>query len=411
MPTDICETETGCDPVKRWAYALLFPMIPAVAVSISLFVALSCIFIGLVLISAARSKSKPILKDFFFWLLLLYFSMNVLSLTQTHFWCESSRGVLKIFRQVILCAGIAYTLDTPEKIKKLYPWFFLTAGVLVLDSIFQGGTGRDLFNDRKMTAYFGVHGRLTGPFKHANDFSAYLGVLGILFLGVMLDGLRFLSKKIYFFYAIGFAMVLGALLGTYSRTGWFAFLIVAFLMAALRKNKVFLGALLALVVWGILFSPPLVQLRIRSIWDPHGGTVSERSQLWAEAIQMVKARPLLGLGANTYAKNEPAYKSAPSDYQYAHNGYLQIAAEIGLLGLASFLAVMIYFLVVSFKVFLGRRSLEPALQCAGISLSFAVLGFLIHSAFDTDLQSILLVNLLWMIVGFSWAVRKLAAKP
>lgn len=411
MPTEVRAAGVDCDQAKRLATWLLFPMVPAVAVSISLFVLLSSVFIGLVFISAARSKDSSTTKDFFFWLLLLYFLMNLLSLTQTQFWPESLRGVLKVFRQVALCAGIAYTLDSPGKIRKLYPWFFITAAVLVLDASFQGYSGRDLFNGRKMTAYFGEHGRLTGPFKHANDFSAYLGVVAILFLEVMLDGLRFLSKKVYFFYAVGFAMVLGALLGTYSRTGWFAFLVAAFLMAALRKNKVVLGALLVLVVWGIFFSPPLVQLRIRSIWDPHGGTVSERGRLWGEAIQMVKARPFLGLGVNTYSKNEPAYKFAPSDFQYAHNGYLQIAAEIGLLGLAAFLAVMIYFLAASFKVFLGRSNLEPDLTSAGASLTFAALAFLIHSAFDTDLQSLLLVNLLWMTVGFAWAVRKLSSRP
>ncbi len=393
---------------RQLAYFLLFPMIPAAAISITLFAVLSSFFIGLFFLSLWRSKETARLGDAFLGLLLLYLLMNLLSLSQTNFWPESLRGVLKVARQVALCAGIIYTLDSPEKVKKLYPWFFVTAAVLAMDAFFQGSTGRDFFNGRQMTAYFGESGRLTGPFKHANDFSAYLSLVGILFLGMNLDGLHFLSKKKYFLYLGGFAMTLAALLGSYSRSGWFAFLITAFLMGLIKKSKVVTGAFLVILIWAAFFSPPLIKQRVCSVWDPHGGAFSERSQLWGEAIRMIKKSPLLGLGVNTYSKNEPSYKTDTSDFQYAHNGYLQIAAETGLLGLSSFLAAMIYFLFVSFKVFLGRGSLDPYLRSAGASLAFGIVAFLIHSFFDTDLQSILLVNLLWIAVGFAWAIRKLA---
>ncbi len=389
---------------KETAYYFLFPSILAVAVSISLFAAVSSVFMALVLYSMIRSKQTSLLKDLFFKLLFLYFFMNLLSLTQTHYWAESLRGLFKVFRHIFLCVGVAYTLDTPKKIRKLYPYFFVAAATTALDGFYQGITGRDFFNARKMTAYFEQNGRLTGPFKHANDFSAYLSFVGILYLGIALDGWHFFIKKKYFIYMAGFALVLTALLGTYSRTGWFAFLIAAVGMAAARKSKIILAAVLGLVVWGIFFSPPLVQLRLSSIWDPHGGTVSERKLLWEEAVGMIKHSPILGLGLNTYSRNERFYKSKDSkaDNQYAHNGYLQMAAEIGVLGVLSFLGALFYFLGHSFWIFSKARDLY--FKSAGIALVFATGTFLMHSAFDTGLQSLLLVNLMWLSLGVAWAI-------
>ena len=123
---------------------------------------------------------------------------------------------------------------------------------------------------------------------------------------------------------------------------------------------------------------------------------------------MIKDSPVLGLGVNTYSRNEFARKwpGANADHQYADNGYLQMAAEIGLLGLFSFLSVMLYLLFVCFKTFLTDKKNPSDLVAIGLSLTFGAVVFLIHGAFDTGLQSLLLVNLLWMAAGFAYAVRR-----
>ena len=402
--------DTDGRAAKELAYLLLFPSFLFVTVSITLFAAVSSAVMILALVSMLRSREASIFKEIFFKLLFLYFFINLLSLTQTHYWSESIRGLFKVFRHVLLCVAVGYVLDTPEKIKKLYPFFFIAAAGAALDAFFQGLTGRDLFNVRPMTAYVAQSGRLTGPFRHANDFSAYLSLVGVLYLGVALDGLHFLSKKKYFLYLVGFAAVLVSLLGTYSRTGWFAFLIAAVLLAVVRRKKIVLAAVAGLVVWGIFFSPPLVKLRLSSIWDPHGGTVSERKLLWGEAIAMVKHSPFLGLGINTYSRNEHFYKAPEPaiDSQYAHNGYLQMAAEIGCLGVLSFLAALFYFLFGSLRAFWNARELY--FKSSGLALVFGILAFLIHGFFDTGLQSLLLVNLMWMSLGVAWSIRRALAR-
>ena len=134
----------------------------------------------------------------------------------------------------------------------------------------------------------------------------------------------------------------------------------------------------------------------------------ERVELWKESLRMICARPWLGSGVNTYARVEPLYKnkSSHTDFQYAHNGYLQIAAETGLAGLASFLAAVTYFLWVSLRAFLDCKL--PFLRISGLALVFGVFSFLIHSATDTNLHSTPLVNTLWVVMGLTWSAAEIA---
>lgn len=393
---------------KNLAYGLLPPMILAVSISISFFTALSALFTFFSVISIIRSREWSFFKEIFFKLILIYLVMNILSLTQTEFWPESLRGFFKVLRHVLLFVGLVHTLDSHERIVRLAPFFFIGAALVSLDAFFQSGTGRDLFNQRRMTAYSGETGRLTGPFKHANDFSAYLSAVGTLFLGIILDGVRFIPRKKYVFYMAGFAMVVLCLLWTYSRSGWLAFTIVAVVMGIVKKNKVLLVAIGAVLIWGIFFSPPLVKMRIDSTWDTHGGTVKERRVLWGEAARMIQASPALGLGVNTYSRNERFYRSpeARTDYQYAHNGYLQMAAEIGLLGLASFLAMICFFIFKCSQVFISGGRDTSYLRSLGTAFLFAVIALLIHGVFDTNLHSLLLINLLWICLGCAWVIRR-----
>ena len=159
---------------------------------------------------------------------------------------------------------------------------------------------------------------------------------------------------------------------------------------------------------GFLFSPAELRHRMVSLGNAKDGTVLERKELWGESLRMIQKSPVLGLGLNTYARNEPLYKPKDihTDFQYAHNGYLQMAAETGLFGLLSFLAVVVYFLIAALAAFFKNPA--TFLGNGGSGFVFGVLAFLTHSATDTDLHSLLLVNLLWLAMGVAWAAKCLA---
>src|SRR6185436_6076540 len=122
-----------------------------------------------------------------------------------------------------------------------------------------------------------------------------------------------------------------------------------------------------------------VKLRMQSMLEKNGGSVNERVESARESFRMIRQSPWLGLGVNTYAKNEPLNKGAgiKIDNQYAHNGYLQMASEIGFVGLVAFLSIFAYFFYALFKTM--RQIPDRQLQFSLSALFFGIFSFLLHS--------------------------------
>lgn len=261
-----------------------------------------------------------------------------------------------------------------------------------------------------MTPFLTGIGRLTGPFHHANDFSAYLIPLFFMFLGLLTALGSFFSARRKSFYWAGFFITAACLLGSYSRGAWVAVILTWGLAVFLKRSRLLAAMLLVVVVAGTLFMPLPVKIRLASFFEKNRGSLVERQVLWGESIRMVQERPWTGLGVNTYARNEQRYKlqDSKTDFQYAHNGYLQMAAEIGLPGLGSFLALLVVFFWGAWPVLI--RSQNDFLRSGGTGIVLGVLAFLIHSATDTNLHSLLLINWFWIVLGMTWAVRNQALR-
>jgi O-antigen ligase len=394
--------------LKTTAYFSLFAALLSAPVSISLFEISAGILIGSTILSILVNRDGGRLNGPLLWTSLLYLLFNLLSLTQTDYLVTSLRGALKIVENIALCFCAFYVLDTREKWRRAAEWILWVAIFVSIDAILQGFLGRDVLRGNAMTPYYGQTKRLTGPFKHANDFAAYLSFAAVYSAALFRDSyLIFKGRKA--FVAAGAAVLsLGCLVGTYSRGAWIAAAIALMLYLMTRRSKVLSLLAISLIVFGLFFAPAKLKDRAFSIFDAKNNTFLERKDLWGESVRMIKQSPFLGHGANTYARIEPQFKEAGSktDFQYAHNGYLQMAADIGLLGLASFLVVMLSALGLS--LFSLRNETDPCLKWAGRAAAFGIFSFLIHSATDTNLQSILLVNSLWIWVGILWAAGRIS---
>lgn len=57
-----------------------------------------------------------------------------------------------------------------------------------------------------------------------------------------------------------------------------------------------------------------------------------RAELWTAAAELAKEEPVRGIGPGEFAERTPV--SADADLRWAHHGFLQVAAELGLVGFA-----------------------------------------------------------------------------
>ncbi len=133
-------------------------------------------------------------------------------------------------------------------------------------------------------------------------------------------------------------------------------------------------------------------------------SVDIRLKLWKEAITIIEDFPITGTGPNTYSIVAPSYKSQASTGFYPHNSYLHMAAEIGLLGLGTFLLTLLtLFFVTLKKIIRTKDKFKRALLAGFLSGLF---GFLGHSVVDTNLFAIQLSMLMWLVMGIIVAIER-----
>ncbi len=409
LPSDIVTGRKGwvntAKNLALWALAAAFV---TASFSNSFFEIFSGIFLVLCLALIAAERRLDFFKSPFGVAAGIYLLWVLLTLTQSEYFAESLKGFFRVLRYTLMSFFVIYLVDNEKKFKKVFYVFALSVLAVGVDAIVQGIFGVEFLRNRAMTRFLRDTGRLTGPFSHANDFAAYLSLTIFLFLGMIRYAFRSVLWKERLFYLAG-ALLLGfCLLWTYSRGAWLAVALVCAVMAVLLRSRPIILALVASLLLIFFLSPASMKDRLTSFGGPNDGTMAERRHLWVEAIQMAQERPWLGQGINTYAKVEPRFKSKSfyTDKQYAHNGYLQIAAETGWIGLGAFMAVIVCFFAATLGWHLKRR--EEFLSAGALSLLWGVLSFLIHSATDTDLQSMRLVSLLWLAMGLVLAAKKIS---
>ena len=175
--------------------------------------------------------------------------------------------------------------------------------------------------------------------------------------------------------SVAFAVGLVALVLTFSRGGWLAFGVSIALLGVVAAGRrlVSPGLLLATgVAVAVLLLPfyGLISARLA------GGDASAESRgpLMALAWEMVRDRPLLGVGANNFVLAIPDYAGPDfaSDWLYAvHNKFLQVWAEAGTAALLAF----VWFLAAT----IGRgwrvwRAHDPFASPLALALAASVVG-------------------------------------
>jgi O-antigen ligase/tetratricopeptide (TPR) repeat protein len=141
-----------------------------------------------------------------------------------------------------------------------------------------------------------------------------------------------------------------------------------------------IGGALALIVFGTLAF--LANASTRPGWL-FRGSLSARQDAWHVGRQIFGDHPLTGAGPNTFGLLYPQYSKHAAQFvvhtQHAHNGFLQAADDLGLLGLfalAGLAAAVVFVLWRTWR----EGSLEQrlvAVACAG-----ALLGFSLHNQLD-----------------------------
>jgi len=291
--------------------------------------------------------------------------------------------------------------------------FLFTTFSTAIDGLFQFYiSGKDIF-----FGYPAMSGRATAGFPHSNALAAYLLIAVPFSLSLFLGSHRLWKRMTYFilFFVISWAFIL-----TFSRGAFFSlfFGFIFFFLCYRPKFIIWLISILVIFLCFYDFLPPSVIKTARLDKASLGGALDWRLGLWTDSLKMIKERPLLGHGLNAYMKLFQKYRrklktpKGSFDHMptYAHNCYIQMWVEVGLLGLMSFLLIIFILFIKTGRAILrmSRKDRNYRLQLVG--LLSGVLAFLIDSNFDTQFYSLKLSIYFWFVVGIIISVHRLMEK-
>jgi O-antigen ligase len=308
---------------------------------------------------------------------------------------------------------IAETFETPLSLR-LGVWALIAAGALLASlSVLQAVT--HTYNN----SYFGLAqapvrqivlrangARTSGPIGDPNFYALILAALIPLALMRVRDERQALLRVIA---ASAAVLMAAALVLTYSRGGLIALLAMAILfvpVARVRPAQVALGLLIVVLLLGLV--PGAYWQRVAALGEGIGGTqvdlsVQKRADSQQVALEMFADNPVGGVGAANYPVTYFPYAlhlDVPIAAGYAHDMYLQIAAETGLAGLVTFACTALLALRSVWRrraaaIRDGDRLAEGLAESCWLSL----VTYLIGSAFLPAAYP----RYLWLLIGLALA--------
>ena len=144
------------------------------------------------------------------------------------------------------------------------------------------------------------------------------------------------------------------------------------------------------------------------------GTITSwagREEIWSRALLMIEDFPFTGIGLATFDRVQPLlyplFTQAGREVHHAHNLFLQVAVDLGLVGLVAYLALLLGGLHAAWQAWrqavAGGDGWLPALAL-GLVASLVVL--VAHGALDAAVWGNKLAPLPWLILGLAVALYR-----
>ena len=305
----------------------------------------------------------------------------------------------------------------------------IIGAVIIVGALF-GIYGILQYNGIDFSFWIGNYGRgkVFGLFGNAGYFAEYLMLTLPIAVSLFLVSK---NKMIKLLFLIGILAISSSIVFTFTRTPYlsivisFIFMLFLFLISRgkelIKENKkIFIVIFLVIIIIISLIVVPnplnkpgtvISKIKDRASINQltQGYEIKRRVATWKFTTLLIKDHPLLGSGIGSFKYNSLRYQAKFFDqgnnrtiYPYGiagktHNEYLQLAAELGIIGLIIFIWLMFVYFYYGLKIL--KREKERYKQGVIIGLMGSVMAFLIDSIFWFPLHHSFTSSLFWLCLG------------
>lgn len=314
----------------------------------------------------------------------------------------TSVNVMGSIRDLALnCAGISFvfamvnSLNKKEDINVFVSFLMLSslfAALVGVRQIFTGVVMRPEWTDVENSQDIAV--RIYSVFTNPNIFAEYLVMLTPLAVGTMWYT-KSMKKKLTFI--IGVGVLLLALLMTMSRGGWLGIFVAAFVFVLIVDKRLLVLAI-PIVLIAVPFLPKSILQRFISIGSNVDSSILYRTKIYQITANIIKDNFINGVGFGyipfkqvyeTYIRTMPIY--------HAHNTFLEIFAEGGIIGLLVFL-ILIFSLIKNGLCYLTKSS-DKYIKYLGAGAMASLFGILANGMTEHILYMPRIIFNFWILVG------------
>jgi len=234
--------------------------------------------------------------------------------------------------------------------------------------------------DVSFNQYLGSNFRAFGPFESPNYLAMFIVPVIFITIGTNLKFKIYNLKLWNIFFYLSLILPLIALFLTKSRAGIIALIVSLSLYGILwlykkLKSKVAQVALaLSSIILSLLFFILLLKFGLRPETD------SIRLEIYSYSWQMIRDNPIFGIGLGNYQNylsnmvTSDSFREIVLPYAYhPHSLFLAMWLNLGLIGLVSFIGLIIFFFINIIKY--------PSIS--NILFSCSIIAILAHGFFDT----------------------------
>lgn len=349
--------------------------------------AIAALFILSVTIKTLMEKGKIIFNKF-----LLLYLLFIIVCTISYFYAEDQFIALSKIRTLILyfifiTALISY-LDNYDKLIKLINFFVFSGVVAALYILFFS----DIYSGERLGDLLGNENRM-----------------GIIIGMSMLFSIYFILFEKKYFYIIPAIITTGMVLFTGSRVA-FVFIFIGSIFLTYFKNKnsskgkiiknIVILLLISFIFYYLVFNISLFYLvlgkRVENISkfirneEINERSISTRIYMIKFGFEMFKYKPIIGYGIGNY---EVLLEKSINMKTYAHNNYIELLVDVGILGTIIYYAIYVQALLYLKKIkdYVKLKYLFLTLFLCFFIIDFASINYSIkHTYFIFAMSSVLI---------------------